>query len=145
MDADMFLVETNNLNDVINYMVKSKKHLLTCKFRCRGKYSFIFPIFEFFRDITIWSAPCAIGGFMLFDISEFNKVGGFVNDDKFAEDFHLSMKISPDKFHVSKHKIYTTDRRFKKKGLLYMMKMSFLSYINKSNPEFFKNDHNYWV
>ena len=145
MDADMFLVDTNNLNDVINYMVKSKKHLLTCKFRCRGKYSFIFPIFEFFRDITIWSAPCAIGGFMLFDISEFNKVGGFVNDDKFAEDFHLSMKISPDKFHVSKHKIYTTDRRFKKKGLLYMMKMSFLSYFNKSNPEFFKNDHNYWV
>jgi glycosyltransferase involved in cell wall biosynthesis len=145
MDADMFLVDTNNLNDVINYMVKSKKHLLTCKFRCRGKYSFIFPIFEFFRDITIWSAPCAIGGFMLFEISEFNKVGGFVNDDKFAEDFHLSMKISPDKFHVSKHKIYTTDRRFKKKGLLYMMKMSFLSYINKSNPEFFKNDHNYWV
>jgi hypothetical protein len=55
------------------------------------------------------------------------------------------MKISPDKFHVSKHKIYTTDRRFKKKGLLYMMKMSFLSYINKNNPEFFKNDHNYWV
>ena len=145
MDADMFLVDTNNLNDVINYMVESKKHLLTCKFRCRGKYSFIFPIFEFFRDITIWSAPCAIGGFMLFDISEFNKVGGFVNDDKFAEDFHLSMKISPDKFHVSKHKIYTTDRRFKKKGLLYMMKMSFLSYINKNNPEFFKNDHNYWV
>ena len=145
MDADMFLVDTNNLNDVINYMVESKKHLLTCKFRCRGKYSFIFPIFEFFRDITIWSAPCAIGGFMLFDISEFNKVGGFVNEDKFAEDFHLSMKISPDKFHVSKHKIYTTDRRFKKKGLLYMMKMSFLSYINKSNSEFFKNDHNYWV
>jgi glycosyltransferase involved in cell wall biosynthesis len=145
MDADMFLVDTNNLNDGINYMVESKKHLLTCKFRCRGKYSFIFPIFEFFRDITIWSAPCAIGGFMLFDISEFNKVGGFVNEDKFAEDFHLSMKISPDKFHVSKHKIYTTDRRFKKKGLLYMMKMSFLSYINKSNPEFFKNDHNYWV
>jgi len=145
LDADMFLVDVNTIDEVINYMNESEKHLLTCKFRCRGKYSFIFPIFEFFRDITIWSAPCAIGGFMLFDISEFNKVGGFANEDKFAEDFHLSMKISPDKFHVSKHKIYTTDRRFKKKGLLYMMKMSFLSYINKNNPEFFKNDHNYWV
>jgi glycosyltransferase involved in cell wall biosynthesis len=145
MDADMFLVNTNTLDDVIKCMIESKKHLLTCKFRCRGKYSFIFPIFEFFRDITIWSAPCAIGGFMLFDILEFNKLGGFVNEDKFAEDFHLSMKISPDKFHVSNHKIYTTDRRFHKKGFLYMMKMSFLSYINKNNPEFFKNDHNYWV
>ena len=145
LDADMFLVDINTINHVTNYMVESKKHLLTCRFRCRGKYSSIFPIFEFFRDITIWSAPCAIGGFMLFDISEFNKVGGFVNDDKFAEDFHLSMKISPDMFHVSPHKVYTTDRRFKKKGLLYMMKMSFLSYINKNNPEFFKHDHNYWV
>ena len=145
LDADMFLVDMNTLDEVINFMIKSKKHLLTCRFRCRGKYSLIFPIFEFFRDITIWSAPCAVGGFMLFDITEFNKVGGFVNDDKFAEDFHLSMKISPNKFHVSKHKIYTTDRRFKKKGLLYMMKMSFLSYINKNNPEFFKNDHNYWI
>jgi glycosyltransferase involved in cell wall biosynthesis len=144
LDADMFLVNMNTLNDVINYMIESKKHLLTCRFRCRGKYSSIFPIFEFFRDITIWSAPCAIGGFMLFEILEFNKVGGFVNDDKFAEDFHLSMKISPDKFYVSPHKVYTTDRRFKKKGLLYMMKMSFLSYVNKNNPEFFKNDHKYW-
>jgi glycosyltransferase involved in cell wall biosynthesis len=145
LDADMFLNDTNTINDVINYMIENKKHLLTCKFRCRGKYSFIYHIFEFFRDITIWSAPCAIGGFMLFDISEFNKVGGFVNDDKFAEDFHLSMKISPDKFHVSKHKIYTTDRRFKKKGLLYMIKMALLSFLNKDNPEFFTHDYNYWV
>lgn len=145
LDADMFLINTNILYDVTNYIIETKKHLLTCKFRCRGLYSFIFPIFEFFRDITIRSAPCAIGGFMLFDISEFNKVGGFVNEDKFAEDFHLSMKISPDKFHVSKHKIYTTDRRFRKKGLFYMMKMSIMSYINKNNPEFFKNDHSYWV
>jgi len=145
MDADMFLVDINTIDETINYMIDNKKHLLTCKFRCLGKYSFIFPIFEFFRDITIWNAPCAIGGFMLFDILEFNKVGGFINEDKFAEDFHLSMKISPDKFHVSKHKIYTTDRRFKKKGLLYMLKMSFLSYVNKNNPEFFKKDYNYFT
>jgi hypothetical protein len=57
----------------------------------------------------------------------------------------LSMKIKPFRFHVSPHKIYTTDRRFKKKGLFYMLKMSFLSYANKNNPEFFKNDHNYWI
>lgn len=145
LDADIFLVDINTINHVTNYMVKNKNHLLTCRFRCRGKYSSIFPIFEFFRDITIWRAPCAIGGFMLFDISEFDKVGGFGNDDKFAEDFHLSMKISPNMFHVSPHKVYTTDRRFKKKGLLYMMRMCFLSFINKNNPEFFKHDHNYWI
>jgi len=145
LDADIFLVNINTINDTLNLIKNNNLYLVTTKFRVRGLYSFIFPIFEFFRDLTVYKAPCAIGGFMLFDISEFNRVGGFINEDKFAEDFHLSMKIDPFRFHVSPHKIYTTDRRFKKKGLFYMLKMSYLSYANKTNPEFFKNDHNYWV
>jgi glycosyltransferase involved in cell wall biosynthesis len=145
LDADIFLTNINTINDTLNTTKNKHLHLVTTKFRVRGIYSFVFPIFEFFRDLTVYKAPCAIGGFMLFDISEFNKVGGFINEDKFAEDFHLSMKINPSRFHVSPHKIYTTDRRFKKKGLIYMLKMSYLSYVNKNNPEFFKNDHNYWI
>jgi len=145
LDADIFLTNINTINDTLNTIKNNHLHLVTTKFRVRGIYSFVFPIFEFFRDLTIYKAPCAIGGFMLFDISEFNKVGGFINEDKFAEDFHLSMKINPFRFHVCPHKIYTTDRRFKKKGLFYMLKMSYLSYANKNNPEFFKNDHNYWI
>ena len=145
LDADIFLVNINTINDTLKTIKNNNLHLVTTKFRVRGFYSFVFPIFEFFRDLTVYKAPCAIGGFMLFDIFEFNRVGGFINEDKFAEDFHLSMKIKPFRFHVSPHKIYTTDRRFKKKGLFYMLKMSFLSYANKNNPEFFKNDHNYWI
>ena len=145
LDADIFLTNHTTVLDTLKTIKNNHLHLVTTKFRVRGIYSFVFPIFEFFRDITISSAPCAIGGFMLFDILEFNRVGGFINEDKFAEDFHLSMKINPFRFHVSPHKIYTTDRRFKKKGLIYMLKMSYLSYKNKNNPNFFKNDHNYWV
>jgi len=144
LDADIFLVNINTINDALNLVKNNNLHLVTTKFRVRGIYSFVFPIFEFFRDLTVYKAPCAVGGFMLFDILEFNRLGGFNNEDKFAEDFHLSLKISPYRFHVSPHKIYTTDRRFKKKGLFYMLKMSFLSYINRDNPEFFKNDHKYW-
>jgi glycosyltransferase involved in cell wall biosynthesis len=145
LDADIFLTNVNTIRDTLITIEHNSLHLVTTKFRVRGKYSFVFPIFEFFRDLTIDNAPCAIGGYMLFDILEFNKVGGFINEDKFAEDFHLSMKIHPHRFHVSPHKVYTTDRRFKKKGLIYMLKMSYLSYKNKHNPNFFKNDHNYWV
>jgi glycosyltransferase involved in cell wall biosynthesis len=145
LDADIYLIDNTTIKECMSIIQKQSLELVTCKFRCRGKYSFVFPIFEFFRDLTIDDAPCAIGGYMLFDILEFNKVGGFVNEDKFAEDFHLSMKIHPHRFHVCPHKIYTTDRRFKKKGLIYMLKMSYLSYKNKHNPDFFKNDHNYWV
>lgn len=145
LDADIFLTDVNTIHDTLKTIKDNKLHLVTTKFRCKGIYSFVFPIFEFFRDITIRTSPCAIGGFMLFDILEFNRLGGFINEDKFAEDYHLSMKIDPNRFHVYPHKIYTTDRRFKKKGLIYMLKMSYLSYKNKNNPNFFKDDQNYWV
>ena len=82
---------------------------------------------------------------MLFEFESFMRVGGFDDEDKFAEDFHLSSKISPKLFKVVNKKIYTTDRRFKKKGLFYMVKVAILSIMNKNNPAFFKYDHNYWI
>lgn len=145
MDADIFLSDSETIYESVRSIVNYNLHLVTCKFRCKGKYSFIFPIFEFFRDFFVRQAPCAIGGFMLFDKDKFDSLGGFVNEDKFAEDFHLSSKINPLFFYVVNKKVYTTDRRFRKKGLFYMLKMAVLSMINKDNAEFFKNDHNYWV
>jgi glycosyltransferase involved in cell wall biosynthesis len=145
LDADIFLTSPFTIFNTLNTIEGEDLHLLTTKFRVEGFYSFVFPIFEFFRDLTIKTSPCAIGGFMMFKMSEFKLLGGFNNDDKFAEDFHLSMKVNPQQFGVSNEKVYTTDRRFRKKGLWYMIKMTYLSNKNKHNPEFFKDDHNYWV
>jgi glycosyltransferase involved in cell wall biosynthesis len=145
LDADIFLTHSHTVYDTLKLLRKNRLHLVTVKFRVKGFYSFVFPIFEFFRDLGINKSPFAIGGYMLFDLEKFNKLGGFNNEDKFAEDFHLSMKVDPLRFLVSTHKIYTTDRRFKKKGLWYMLKLSYLSYINKNNPEFFKKSHGYWL
>ena len=145
LDADMFLTDNSTISSCLNATTENLYHLTTCKFRVRGKYRFVFPIFEFFRDWFSRKTPCAVGGFMLFDMEIFNELGGFINDDLFAEDFHLSSKVLPNKFYVANKKIYTTDRRFKKKGLWYMLKMAVLSAINKNNSDFFKNDHNYWL
>lgn len=145
MDADMFLHDRETIKSSLNFILQKTKYLVTCRFRTKGKYSFVFPAFEFFRDLFSFFTPCAIGGFMLFDKEVFDKIGGFNDEDLFAEDFHLSTKISPRFFGVCNNKIYTTDRRFKKKGLWYMFKMMILSAVNKNNPEFFKHDHNYWV
>lgn len=145
LDADIFLVDQETIRTTLSFLIRENYHLVTCKFRSRGRYSFVFPTFEFFRDLVSHKTPCAIGGFMLFDKEVFNKVGGFINEDLFAEDFHLSLKIHPKHFGVSKIKVYTTDRRFRKKGLWYMFKMMVLSTLNKKNPEFFKNDHGYWL
>ena len=145
LDADIFLTNVNTIRDTLITIEHNKLHLVTTKFRCRGIYSSVFPVFEFFRDMVIDVAPCAIGGYMLFDTSVFNEIGGFDNRDKVGEDFHISMKIHPNRFHVCPHKVYTTDRRFKKKGLLYMLKIGWLGYKNKNNDKFFQDDHNYWV
>ena len=82
---------------------------------------------------------------MLFEYDSFIRVGGFDDEDKFAEDFHLSSKIPSESFKVVNKKIYTTDRRFQKKGLFYMVRVAILSIMNKNNPAFFKYDHNYWL
>ena len=145
LDADIFLYDNEIIFDCLNVTIKKLYYLTTCRFRVRGRYSFVFPVFEWFRDLFSFYTTCAIGGFVLFDTEVFNNLGGFVNEDLFAEDFHLSSKVSPDKFYVVNKKVYTTDRRFRKKGLWYMLKMAVLSTINKNNPDFFKNDHNYWV
>lgn len=143
LDADMFLINSDIINDCLN-LIKNKS-LVTCRFRTNGDYSFIFPIFEWFRDLFAWHTPCAIGGFMLFDLNKFNALGGFDEDAKIAEDYLLSSKIKPKEFAVSKHKIFTTERRFVKKGFIYMLKIMILSIINKNNKNFFNNDHNYWL
>ena len=142
---DIYLIDNTTIKECMSIIQKQSLELLTCKFRCEGRYSFVFPIFEFFRDLSIRYSPCAIGGFMLFEYDSFIRVGGFDDEDKFAEDFHLSSKIPSESFKVINKKIYTTDRRFQKKGLFYMVRVAILSIMNKNNPAFFKYDHNYWL
>jgi hypothetical protein len=61
----------------------------------------------------------------------------FVNQSSGAQRYHWD-------FGVVDTKIYTTDRRFKKKGLFYMTKMMIFSVLNSNNPKFFQHHHNYW-
>lgn len=143
LDADMILSDKYVIFDTIVNI--DDYDLVTCRFKTKGKYSFIFPIFEFLRDLVIWYSPCAIGGYMLFRKSVFDELGGFNEEFLVAEDYALSNQVKPCRFKVSDKIIYTTDRRFRKKGLWYMMKLMILSVINKNNPEFFKDSHGYWL
>jgi predicted glycosyltransferase involved in capsule biosynthesis len=143
LDADIFLYSYDTIKNCIK--ICNNYDLITCKFKTMGKYSFAFPLFEFFRDMFIWYSPFAVGGFMLFNKSKFDELGGFNEDYMVAEDYALSNKIKPSKFKVINEHIYTTDRRFKNKGIWYMLKLMIKSFFNKNNPEFFKNDHKYWT
>ena len=145
LDADIFLCNNYILIDLLNEIEKRDTLLATCKFRVlSGEYNYVYKAFDFIQKLSKISKTFAIGGFMLFDTSEFNKLGGFKENDKFAEDYHLSMKIKSKDFYIHDDIVYTTSRRFKSKGLYYMVKMMIKSYFNRNNPEFFTKDHNYW-
>ena len=50
LDADIFLHDNETIDNSLNYMINNSLYLVTCRFRTRGKYSLVFPIFEWFRD-----------------------------------------------------------------------------------------------
>lgn len=145
LDADVFVENPYLLFYMINEM-KDKEYVLgTVKFRTDdGKFNTIYSIFDIVQGIYKYFTPFAVGGFMMFKLIDFNLLGRFNDEDKFAEDYHLSSKVTPKNFYIHDEIVYTTSRRFENKGTFYMVKMLLKSWLNKGNEDFFKSDHNYW-
>ena len=81
---------------------------------------------------------------MIFDTKEFERLGGFDENDVFAEDYHLSMKVHPKKFKIYSNRIKTSNRRLKNKSIFYMARLMIRCWINRKNNDFYKQDYNYW-
>lgn len=145
LDADIYITKPNTLNNCLIAMKSKDLDLLTCHVRTlNGSYNWVYRIFSFLQLSLSKIHPIAIGGFMMFKTETFNRLNGFNEEDRLAEDYHLSSKISPHKFRIHNETVYTTERRFKNKGVWYMIKIAWKSFINRNNPEFFKDDHGYW-
>jgi glycosyltransferase involved in cell wall biosynthesis len=146
LDADIHLKQDDLIVKCLNEMIVGRYDLLTCKFKTLdGKFDWIYKIFNVVQWVSSKTTPFALGGFMLFKTETFNKLKGFNNEDKIAEDYHLSSKIAPSKFRVENLFVYTPSRRFEKKSLRYMMKLMVMCWWNRNNDEFFKQDFNYWI
>jgi glycosyltransferase involved in cell wall biosynthesis len=144
MDADMD-ISSINLDKLIKDMEDNQIFLSTCKITVNEIfYKFPYFIFSIAQKIISKRTPFAVGGFMLFNNNEFKRLGGFNVDDVFAEDYHLSMKVNPNKFKVYSYRIKTSNRRLKNKSIFYMIRLMILCWINRNNDKFYKNDYNYW-
>jgi len=143
LDADIYPYE-NAIKNCIRTAVKGKYDLVTCKFTTDKKYNWVYRIFDIFQWYSSKTKPFALGGFMLFKTETFNNLKGFNEEDKIAEDYHLSSKIKPNRFKITNDFVYTSSRRFDKKGIWYMIKLAWKSWLNRNNDEFFKKDFNYW-
>lgn len=143
LDADMDISEVD-LELILLEMVGRDGHLYTCQITTKSNYKWVYKIFYPIQKIISQFTPFAVGGFMLFKTEEFRRLGGFNEEDKFAEDYHLSMKVLAKKFKIYPDKAFTSDRRFKNKSVWYMVKLMTSCWFNRNDDEFYKKDYDYW-
>jgi glycosyltransferase involved in cell wall biosynthesis len=144
LDADIFLENKYILHNIVSDIDFNKLDLATCKIRTKDIYTIVFILFDIIRSFIIKKTPFAVGGFMLFNYQKFKQLGKFNENDKIAEDYHLSKKVNPNKFKIFDYKGFTTSRRFETKGILYMLKIMLSCWFNKDNEDFYKKDFNYF-
>jgi len=145
LDADVFIKDPGFINHTLRVAIGGDYDLVTCQFKTTtGEYNWIFKIFNVVQRIISKSTPFAVGGFMFFKTETFRALGGFDEEAKVAEDYLLSSRVKPSRFTIIKEPVFTTPRRFKNKGVMYMVKLMINSWLNRNNPEWFKQDHNYW-
>jgi glycosyltransferase involved in cell wall biosynthesis len=145
IDSDMSLLDSKLLTTVTKIMLQDDIDLLTTKIRTtNGKYNYVFRTFDFIQKISKFISPFCLGGFMLFKTDTFNKLGGFDEDAKVAEDYLLSKQIKPKRFKIINTTVFTPPRRFDNKGVIYMLKLMIKSFLNRNNKQFFSDDNTYW-
>jgi len=145
LDADMFILDFDLLTELVKMMKKEKLHLLTTKVRTTtGEYNYTYKSFDIIQKFVKPFTPFCLGGFMLFKTKIFKKLNGFDETVNVAEDYLLSKQVRPNKFKIVNKQIFTTPRRFKNKGVLYMFRLMIQSFINQDNKEFFSKHNTYW-
>jgi hypothetical protein len=142
LDSDIMLRNQFVIGECLAY----DSDLVTTPFYTERGYNWIFRIFDMFQKISMrLKTPFAVGGFQLWKTETYWKCGGYIPEELFAEDYSISKKVDPEKFVVHKTKgVWTSARRFKNKGVFYMFWLMIKCYVNRNNPEFFKQHHNYW-
>jgi glycosyltransferase involved in cell wall biosynthesis len=145
MDADIFLLDSEILKNVVSKIKNENLDLVSVRFRTdNGDYNYVYKVFDVLQKLSMLISPFCLGGFMLTKSSKFKEIGGFDEEVKVAEDYVYSKQIKSNMFKIHNAFVYTPPRRFHNKGLWYMTKLMIGSVINKNNKEYFKDSKSYW-
>lgn len=146
LDADIFIIDNVLLSKCLKKIELNRLDLLTVRFNTiTQEYNNIYNSFYLFQRLTKYISPFCLGGFMLISSNKFKEIGGFNESAKIAEDYLLTRNIKPNKFGIFNKIVYTTPRRFKNKGVFYMINLFIGSFLNRNNKEYFKQDKGYWL
>ena len=142
LDADIILIDRKVLYDTVH----KTTHLTSVQFHTDPGYNWIYKIFYTIQKMMkFFGSSFAIGGFQLFRTDIYNYTGGYNPKHMFAEDYYVSNKIHSQFFTLHNTKgVYTSSRRFRKKGLFYMVTLMFKCWLNRNNETFYMKSHGYW-
>jgi glycosyltransferase involved in cell wall biosynthesis len=141
LDADIMLNDESVLSKCLEY----NADLVTVPFKTEIGFNWIFRLFDIQQKLSnLLGTPFAVGGFQLFKTDSYWKTGGYDESHLFAEDYWVSQKVDVMKIHKTKG-VWTSARRFKNKGFIYMLILSIKCYFNRNNSEFFQKSHGYWI
>lgn len=146
LDADMWLTEENVIAKTIKEIDKSRD-LVTTTVTTDPPYNPVYQAFHLCQLVSqhLLKSPFALGGFQLWRTEAYWKTGGYDPRELFAEDYSISRKADPKRFKAKRlDGVYTSARRFQRKGVLWMIKVMVKSYLHRNDPEFFRRHHGYW-
>ena len=115
LDADVMLLDNKLFYNILGFNLD----LLTVPFITERGWNWVFRIFDLFQNLSVkLGTPFAVGGFQYWNTQTYWDLGGYKEDELFAEDYSLSSKVKPKKFWIHKSNgVFTSARRFKKKGI----------------------------
>lgn len=146
LDADMMLTGENTIAKTVEEIDRGKD-LVTTTVRTDPPYNPVYQAFYLCQLVSqhLLKSPFAIGGYQLWRTDAYWKTGGYDPKELFAEDYSVSRKVNPKRFKAKRLRgVYTSARRFRKKGVLWMAKVMVKSYLHRNDPGFFRRHHGYW-
>lgn len=142
LDADILIHQ----KDLLVNILPITKHLSTVTLTTDKGYNWVYKIFNITQKIMkFFGSSFAVGGFQLFRTDIYRFAGEYNSNHLFAEDYYISNKIHTGFFTIfNTDGVYTSSRRFRNKGIFYMIFLMIKCWLNRKNENFYLKSHDYW-
>jgi len=147
IDADIEFADSSLLRRAVELMHLRNLHCATTNIACPSGTSWdqlLYSGNNFMQHLSRLYKPFSTGMFMMFDRSQFCKLGGFHEKALYAEDYLLSQKVARNKFAILSGSVQTTNRRFRKMGHVRLIRLFLSTALHTRNESYFLRDHKYW-
>jgi len=147
IDADIEISDPTLIRRSVELMKRKKLHCLTTSIACPhgGAWDrWLYAGNNFMQYLSALYKPFSTGMYMMFDVAEFKRLGGFHEQALYAEDYLLSQKVARRRFAIVPGHVVTTNRRFQKMGHFNLVRLFLNTALHTHNESFFLRDHKYW-